>query len=117
QAIAALPQVRSNSHLRVKVSTGQGNWARVPWIAVMDDRETTTTQKGVYVVFLFREDGSGVYLTLNQGVTDPIGQYGVPEGIRALRRKAEALRPRIAALGTKGFSLDDSIDLRARPGL
>ena len=43
--------------LHVRFSTGQGNWARIPWIAILDERETTTIQSGVYCVFLFREDG------------------------------------------------------------
>ena len=29
-----------------------GNWAYVPWLAVLDPRITNTTQKGVYVVYL-----------------------------------------------------------------
>jgi hypothetical protein len=41
----------------VKWSVGQDDWARVPWIACLDDRETTT-QEGVYAVDL-RQDMSG----------------------------------------------------------
>ena len=41
---------------KVKPSVGQGNWASVPWIAVLHPRETDTTQHGVYPVLLFRED-------------------------------------------------------------
>lgn len=54
----------------IKGSVGQGNWATVPWIAIMDNRITSSTQKGFYIVYLFSEDMQHVYLTLAQGVTE-----------------------------------------------
>jgi|TARA_B100001971_G_C18256470_1_gene582600 MoxR-like ATPase len=48
-------------------SAGKGNWAAVPWVASMDENLTTTVSKGVYLVFLFCADGSGVYMTMAQG--------------------------------------------------
>jgi hypothetical protein len=51
--------VARRPHLKVTWSAGQGGWAKVPWIALLDDRETTTTQRGVYCVYLFRQDMSG----------------------------------------------------------
>lgn len=54
----------------IKGSVGQGNWATVPWVAVMDKEITTTTQNGVYVVYLFSQDMNRLYLTFNQGVTN-----------------------------------------------
>ena len=48
-------------------SVGKGNWAAVPWIASMDENLTTTVSEGVYLVFLFCADGSGVYMTMAQG--------------------------------------------------
>lgn len=50
-------------------SAGQGNWARVPWVAVYDRSITETARDGFYVVYLVQEDFSGVYISLNQGVT------------------------------------------------
>lgn len=103
--------------LRVKASAGMGNWARVPWIAFLDSRETTSTQDGVYVVFLFREDMSGVYLTLNQGVTVPKQELGVTGARAQLRDRATQLRKYCAALVESGFRIDGEIDLRAEEGL
>lgn len=60
----------------IRGSAGQGNWARCPWIAVFDRLLTTTAQEGYYVVYLVREDFEGVYLSLNQGVTDVRERYG-----------------------------------------
>src|SRR5262249_54472819 len=62
------PVQRRQPHLDVTWSLGQGQWASIPWAACYDRRDTTTTQRSIYVVYLFREDMSGVYLTLNQGV-------------------------------------------------
>ncbi len=60
----------------VKGSAGKGVWTNVPWAAVLDKTVTDTPQKGFYLVYLFCEDGSGLYISLNQGVTDLKQQYG-----------------------------------------
>jgi MoxR-like ATPase len=52
----------------IKGSIGMGNWAKVPWLAIMNKDITNTTQEGVYVVYLFSQDMERVYLTFNQGV-------------------------------------------------
>ncbi|WP_430787226.1 DUF3578 domain-containing protein [Virgibacillus flavescens] len=54
----------------VKASVGQGNWAQVPWLAILNKKITTTTQTGFYIVYLFSEDMERLYLTLAQGVAD-----------------------------------------------
>ncbi|WP_244852635.1 MrcB family domain-containing protein [Bacillus sp. J14TS2] len=54
----------------VSGSVGQGNWATVPWIAIMNKMITTSTQRGYYIVYLFSEDMKKLYLTLAQGVTE-----------------------------------------------
>jgi len=51
-----------------KGSAGNGQWTYVPWVAILDSMITISPQEGYYLVYLFREDGSGVYLSLNQGV-------------------------------------------------
>src|ERR1700687_3141905 len=117
QSLQSSDRVKDFPNLRVRFSTGQGNWARVPWIAILDDRKTTTTQSGVYCVFLFREDGSGVYLTLAQGVTEPLRRLGAVEGKSELRATARSIRASLEPLKNAGFSLNDDIDLRTGPGL
>ncbi|MCV9885114.1 MrcB family domain-containing protein [Metabacillus halosaccharovorans] len=54
----------------IKGSVGQGNWASVPWVAVMNNKVTTSTQRGYYIVYLFSEDMKSLYLTIAQGVTE-----------------------------------------------
>jgi Cdc6-like AAA superfamily ATPase len=51
-------------------SAGQGNWTHSPWVAVFNKKITESAQSGYYIVYLFREDMKGVYLSLNQGMTD-----------------------------------------------
>jgi len=54
--------------VRVKPSIGIGNVAAVPWICVFLGENTT--RSGYYLVYLFAADGSAVYLSWNQGVTE-----------------------------------------------
>ena len=51
-------------------SAGQGNWTYSPWVAVFNKKITESAQKGYYIVYLFRENMKGVYLSLNQGMTN-----------------------------------------------
>lgn len=53
----------------IQSSCGRGNWAEIPWAAVFYTDLSTSAQKGYYIVYLFRADGSGVYVSLNQGYT------------------------------------------------
>ncbi|MFD1020953.1 McrB family protein [Thalassobacillus hwangdonensis] len=54
----------------VQGSVGKGNWAKVPWISILDNNVTTSTQRGYYLVYLFSEDMNSVYLTFAQGITE-----------------------------------------------
>jgi hypothetical protein len=112
QRLKTLPSIAARPTLRVTWSVGQGNWARVPWVSFLDVRITDTTQRGVYGVFLFREDMSGVYLTFNQGVTEPKKSHGAASGLQLLRENATALRRHCEELQNNGFRLDPDIDLR-----
>jgi hypothetical protein len=60
----------------VKASAGAGNWASVPWVSILNPLITTSTQSGVYPVYLFCADGSGVYLSLGFGTTALKDNYG-----------------------------------------
>ena len=65
-----LEKITINSDLYKFDGSGQGNWATIPWVAVLNRSITETVQSGYYPVYLFRGDMSGVYLSLNQGVTN-----------------------------------------------
>lgn len=68
----------------VEGSPGKGNWAIIPWIAVFDKSITTTAAKGYDIVYLFNEDMSGFYLSLNQGWTYYETKYGVKKGLEKI---------------------------------
>ena len=74
---------------KVQGSIGQGNWVGIPWIAILDKRMNISIQRGEYIVYLFAEDMSAVYLTLIHGVTEPLKQY---EEERAHRILSKSLR-------------------------
>jgi len=110
-------QVRSvlgaNDRYLIHGSVGQGNWARVPWLAIFDRLITETARRGFYVVYLVREDFSGVFLSLNQGVTDVRERYGA-EARHALEVRAQDL---LAQLGNFGSNFRGGpIDLQVSGG-
>ena len=101
----------------VQWSTGKGTWAKVPWIAFIDNRETNSTQRGVYCDYLFRQDMSGIYLVYAQGVTEIKKRHGSVEGLKILRQRSQNLRNDCQWLSGHGFKLDNGVDLHADPGL
>lgn len=110
-ALAAL--TGQHPHIVVKGSVGQGNWATVPWIALMDERLTDTTQQGVYLVYLFRADMSGVYVTFNQGVTQLKKSLGWSAAKKRLIEVARAQQTRFGERLRPSFTCAEGIDLRA----
>ena len=110
---AASPVV-SRADLRVKWSVGRGGKSKVPWIAFLDQRITTSIREGVYCVYLFRQDLSGLYLTLNQGATGSGSQfYLVPKAtLSNLQANARELRSEFSDRGIPGFRLDEDVDLK-----
>lgn len=92
----------------IRGSSGQGVWANVPWIAIMDRNETTTTTKGVYVVYLFSEDMKRIYLTLNQGVTQLIKDHGTTKAEEIFNNNIKEIRNKYPA---PNFVADNNIKL------
>jgi 5-methylcytosine-specific restriction protein A len=91
-------------------SAGKGQWTRSPWAAVFDILITESAQSGYYPVYLFREDFSGVYLSLNQGVTEIRGKYQ-SKAKDALRTRAADFRAQLGGLAA-GFP---SVEIDLRP--
>ena len=65
-----LKEVLPANTYRIKGSIGTGRITKCPWVAIMNKKETETTQSGIYLVFLFTKDLKKVYLSLAQGVTN-----------------------------------------------
>lgn len=111
--LEACPPIANSDTLKVKVSVGQGSWTKTPWIALLDRRVTTSTQRGIYIVFLIAEDLSITYLTLNQGMTDLVKTMGQRQAVDEMTRVAQVTRPKIAGSLNEEFLLDSAIDLKS----
>lgn len=98
-----------NERLLFKGSAGQGNWARGPWVGIFDKFVTSGAQSGYYPVYLFREDMTGLYISLNQGMTEAKKLYK-SDAKTALKSRAVNFR---AMLGKKIAGYPElTIDLR-----
>lgn len=92
----------------VKGSCGQGNWAEIPWVAIMHKSVTKTTMEGVYIVYLFSSDMKRLYITLNQGCTKLKDEYGKATAIEKMMSVATSIRDK---LNPKGWKTDDNISI------
>ncbi|PWV98525.1 dynein-related subfamily AAA family protein [Paenibacillus cellulosilyticus] len=99
--------------LIVQGSVGKGNWATIPWIAIMNEQITKSTQYGEYLVYLFAEDMSAVYLTFLQGVTEPLKQ-GKKAAYQYLQNKVIEIRK---VVPLEGMNKDRNIILTESGGL
>ena len=81
-----------------KASVGSGNWANVPWLSILNPEITNTTQDGIYPVYLFCADGSGVYLSLGQGITNLINNYGSVKAEEKIKNNISFFRSKIPTL-------------------
>lgn len=93
----------------VKGSVGQGQWAGVPWVAIMNRNITTSPTHDVYIVYLLSTDRKTLYLTLNQGCTEIQKRLTSPKKVvEELRETANGI---INQLDGRGFLSDDNINL------
>ncbi|MGB9803288.1 McrB family protein [Desulfofundulus sp.] len=111
EKVQSISCVSTYDGIIVEGSIGKGTWAKIPWLALMDSRITDTTQKGIYVVYLFSEDMSKLYLTLNQGVTEIAKNLGTVEARRSLRDKAREIGARRDLRALDGFRIGNDINL------
>ena len=89
-------------------SAGAGNWANVPWLSILNPEITKSTQDGIYPVYLFRADGTGVYLSLNQGATTPqklLGKAKADLKASSLVIKLRSEVPKLASWGEQQIEL------------
>lgn len=86
-----LYQIFDPNIYKIKGSIGKGLLTKSPWIAVMKKNITTSTQKGVYLLFIFNTDLNGIYIGLSQSVTS--GYYlGTKKNKRELAFKRDKIR-------------------------
>lgn len=99
----------------IVASCGKGRWAEVPWLAIFETSITDSATRGYYIVFLFKSDCSGVYLSLNQGFTFYKDNFKKKskESIEKVSRYWQSELNTIQFGKDKPFSLD-KIDLNAK---
>jgi MoxR-like ATPase len=113
EELQQLPLVQlPTPRLEILFSAGSGAWATIPWLGFFDPRETKTPQRGVFVVFRFRADGSGVYLTLAEGFGEGGGRAGSAKRRQSMAARKPLLRGLLPELAER-FRLDDEVDLRS----
>lgn len=85
--LASIPEA-----YRVYGSVGQGQWAEIPWVAILDKDITSSTRFGYYVVFLFSADMKQVFLSLAVGWEQYEEAYGVRDGRLSIERTVKQLQ-------------------------
>jgi DNA polymerase III delta prime subunit len=101
--------VKKNPNLLVHFSIGQGNWSITPFLAILDRRNTKSTQRGTYVVFIFRANGEALDLKLGQGVHEVKEEFGRRAG-EILLQRAEAARGLFPELRGTQFEADANLN-------
>jgi 5-methylcytosine-specific restriction protein A len=108
---------RKASDYRVYGSVGQINFpfARIPWVAALHKQISTSTERGYYIVLLFREDMRGCVLSLNQGYTQYRDAFGTdPLAAVKIRESASVAA---SYLDLPGNFISGPIYLAAKAGL
>ena len=108
----AIEQVISKDSYKIYGSVGRGNKTKFPWVAILNKEITTTTQEGLYLVYLFKSDMSGFYLSLNQGITNYKKKF-LSKGYIYAQKVAQYFREEI--INESNFN-DSPIDLVASKG-
>lgn len=91
----------NKSTYTVTGSVGQGQWAEIPWVSVFLNDITLTATNGYYIVYLFKSDMSGVYLSLNQGWTYFKNKYGTSIAKQKIKETSKIVRNYLSPLSNK----------------
>ncbi|MBR9824850.1 MAG: DUF3578 domain-containing protein [Alphaproteobacteria bacterium] len=104
------PLVYQRDRYLLKGSIGQAGWADTPWVAVLDQSITTSTQEGFYLVYLLSKGCDRLYLTLAQGCTRLKDEAGLPTAERELKRRSavmwERAKPKAKRLDLVAMNLN-----------
>jgi len=80
-------------------SIGKGNWADIPWLALLHPLVTSTPQEGFYPVYLIDPEARSVVLSLNQGVTEVERGFSSGKAVLSeLSTRAQVMRDRCGKL-------------------
>lgn len=94
EAIQHASQLNIKQYM-IKGSIGNGQFADIPWVSIFNTKIATSATKGIYIVYLFAHDMSGVYVSLNQGFTyfeDRFSKDKTTTGITEIEKAAKYIR-------------------------
>lgn len=100
----------------ITFSPGQSQWNHRPWGGIRNEKVSTSFQNGFYVVYLFKTDRKGVYLSLNQGYTSIEKDKKIKDKIGELENKSSFLRNNISKIPNdfKNTEIDCKDDKREK---
>lgn len=113
EILKAIP-VDARPGLKIKGSAGAGQWAMVPWVAVMDSIATSAPTAGYYIVYLFDAQSGRIFLSLNQGATKVVEEFG-SRARAILKERAQLMRLRLPEFSGRFNSTDISFASEAGP--
>lgn len=87
-----------------KSSAGTGGWNAAPFMAFLDERVTTSPQRGYYPVFLFERGFKSFCLVMAQGADRLKNSLGSKAALRELKARVPRIRDAAPNWQTKGFS-------------
>jgi 5-methylcytosine-specific restriction enzyme A len=104
-----------DNEYQIEGSVGKGQISEIPWICVFDKEITESAQTGFYIVYLFRADLSGFYISLNQGWTQYENAFK-PKSLAQIEIKKAATKLKKILRTVSGFTFDN-IDLKGESDL
>lgn len=87
-----LRNLNKSTTWKSEYSNGQGNAAKIPWVRLADFDYSPKGSEGFFLVFLFSEDGSKAFLSLNQGTTVQLDGQSTLLDRDDLRAKSSSMR-------------------------
>lgn len=82
--------IKWHPDIAVKSGGRKYRYAPVPWVRLYSEKHSPSAGKGFYLVYLFAADGSAVYLSINQGTSQPGTTRPVSGGDNLKAKAAEA---------------------------
>lgn len=100
------------SKYKISGSVGMGRVTDTPWLAIMDKNITESTQKGVYIVFLFSSKLDKLYISLGQGVTNLTKGKNGKKALSVISKKRDEIREHLN-ITDKRLLLDSALDVKS----
>lgn len=100
--------------LAVEGRDGTGQKSEIPWVRVYSDSRSPSANEGWYCVYLFRRDGTGVYLCLGQASTRYQDGDFKPRSAEELASLVEWAKQNLGTALTSKTGLASAIELRGQ---